>query len=214
MKLYIGDYNLSSWSLRPWLALTVAGARFDTERIRLDRPNSRASLLAVSPTGKVPALDVGGGVTVWDSLAICELAAERYPDARLWPADPTVRAVARSASAEMHAGFAALRQEHPMNFAARTPRAPSASAAADIARIGALWADLRSRFGASGPFLFGAFSIADAMYAPVVSRIRTYALPVDAAGQAYCAAIWALPAMAAWGALAQAELDDGDATVS
>jgi glutathione S-transferase len=217
VKLYVGDYNLSSWSLRPWLALTIAGAPFETVRIRLDRPGTRAELARSSPTGKVPALHVplegGDGIVIWESIAICEYVAERFPAAKLWPDDVGARAVARAVAAEMHAGFATLRREHPMNLLAHTPRAPSPEAAADVARIRALWNDVRARYGARGPFLFGRFSIADAMFAPVVSRFRTYAIPTDAACEAYADAIWALPAMVAWRRLAEAELEEPHTTL-
>ncbi|MEQ1502051.1 MAG: glutathione S-transferase family protein [Myxococcota bacterium] len=203
MKLVIGDYALSSWSLRPWLALTVGGVPFETEVIRLNQPDTKARILARSPTGKVPALRLDDGTVVWESLAICEVAAEANPS--LWPESPVARAVARSVACEMHAGFATLRQEHPMNVTIRTPKAPSPTVVAEVGRIRALWAGVREAYGAGGPFLFGRFSIADAMFAPVVTRLRTYAIPTDP-GSEYCAAVWALPAMAEWERRAAAEV--------
>jgi glutathione S-transferase len=209
VKLYVGDFNLSSWSLRPWLALTQAGVPFETVRIRLDRPTSRAALTVSSPSGRVPVLH-HGNLVVWESLAICEYAAELAPDAGLWPAEPGARAVARAVSSEMHAGFAALRAEHPMNLLAETARAPSPAAAADVARIRSLWKDCRARFGADGPFLFGRFTIADAMFAPVVSRFRTYAIPTDAVCEEYADVVWELPAMGEWRRRAEAEREEWD----
>jgi glutathione S-transferase len=203
--LVIGNKNYSSWSLRPWLAMKVAGIPFDEIRIPLDRPDTRAEILRHSPSGKVPALREGG-ILVFESLAICEFLAERFPEARLWPEAPEARALARSVSAEMHAGFAALRAAMPMNVRAHLPgrgRAPGVEA--DVERIGALWRDARARFGAGGDFLFGRFSIADAMFAPVVTRLRTYQVPVGEEECAYCELMWALPAMGEWDAAARAE---------
>jgi glutathione S-transferase len=206
LTLYIGNKNYSSWSLRPWLLLKEVGIRFDEVVVPLYRPESKQAILAFSPSGKVPVLR-RGDLVVWDSLAICEYLAEAFPNARLWPADPVARAVARSASAEMHSGFAALRAGLPMNMRAHLPgRALAPEAAAEIERIAALWRDCRSRFAKDGgDFLFGGFTVADAMYAPVASRFRTYepALPADA--RAYCEALLALPAMEEWTAAARAE---------
>lgn len=205
MKLYIGDYNLSSWSLRPWLALTHAGIPFDTERIWLNRPETRAELLRVSPTGKVPVLH-DGDVVICESLAICELVADRHPAS--WPEDPLVRAVARAAACEMHAGFAALRREHPMDVLGRTPKAPSAEVRQDVARITQLWQGLRRDHGGNGPFLFGTYSIADAMFTPVATRFRTYGIETDPVSAAYAEALLAHPAMVEWERRARIEVDE------
>ena len=208
--LVIGDKNLSSWSLRPWLALKHAGIPFAEECVRLRQPDSKAQILRHSPSGKVPALKTGSGV-VWDSLAILEFLAERHPDCALWPQSDEARAVARSLSAEMHAGFAALRNEMPMDLLGRLPCPPIESALeADIRRIVSIWKDARLSFGQGGPFLFGRFSNADAMYAPVATRFRTYGVDLarygdDGTGAAYGAALLALPAMAAWTEGAEAE---------
>jgi len=201
--LVIGDKNLSSWSLRPWLALKHCGIPFAEVRIRLRQPDSKAEILRHTPSGKVPALKTKTGV-VWDSLAILEYLAERHPEHRLWPQAEEARAAARSISAEMHAGFAALRNDMSMDLLGRLPSPPiSAALETDIRRIAAIWKDTRARFGTGGPFLFGAFSNADAMYAPVATRFRTYGVDLarfgdDGSGTAYAAAILALPAMAEW----------------
>lgn len=203
LTLYIGDKNLSSWSLRAWLALTQAGAAFEEVVIRLDQPDTGDQLRRLTPHGKVPALR-DGELVVWESLAICEYAAELQPD--LWPEARDARAVARSVSHEMHAGFATLRREHPMNIAWRERRAPSPETRAELDRIEALWRDCRRRFGAGGPFLFGRFSIADAMYAPVATRIVTYDLPVGTEARAYVDALHALPSLQRWIDGARAEV--------
>jgi glutathione S-transferase len=203
--LFVGDHNLSSWSLRPFMALAHSGLPFEVEVVRLDRPETAARLAAVSPSGKVPCLR-DGEVVVWESLAICEYVAELAPQARLWPEAPAGRALARAASCEMHAGFVPLRREHPMRLAERLPKAPSAEVQKDLARLDALFGECRARFGEGGPFLFGAFSIADCMFTPVASRIRTYDLPVSATTQAWCEAIFAHPAFRRWEAAAQREL--------
>ena len=196
--LVLGNKAYSSWSLRPYLALKTAGIAFDEKVIRLYEPESKPEILKFSPAGKVPVL-LDDAVAVWESLAICEYAAEKYPDAGLWPAEPHARAQARTISTEMHAGFMPLRRAMPFN-ARRAPRpiTADADADADIARIAQLWRDARGRFGDGGPFLFGKFSIADAMYAPVAGRFRQYAVDLDAACAAYVAAIHALPAMQQW----------------
>lgn len=201
--LVIGDKNLSSWSLRPWLAMKQCGIPFAEECIRLRQPDSKAEILRHSPSGKVPALKTSTGV-VWDSLAILDYLAERHPDRKLWPEDEEARAVARSIAAEMHAGFAALRNDMSMDLLSTLPSPPITDALeADIGRIATIWKDTRARFGRGGPFLFGAFSIADAMYAPVATRFRTYGVDLtrfgdDGTGRAYAAALLALPAMAEW----------------
>ncbi len=202
LTLVIGDKNLSSWSLRPWVALTHAGIPFKEEKILLDRPESRAQLRRLSPSGLVPFLR-HGEVTVWDSLAILEYVNEQFPDAGLLPDDPAARAHARSLAAEMHSGFGNLRTVWPMNFVRRDLSFLTAGGVQrDIDRIGALWTEARETFGvaAEGPFLYGRFSIADAMYAPVASRFRTYG-PVDlpAPAQAWAEMIMETPAMRAWG---------------
>ena len=199
LTIYLGNKNYSSWSLRPWLALKQAGLAFDEVVIPLYRPDSKAAILRVSPSGKVPALR-HGELTVWDSLAICEYLAELLPDAALWPSDPQARAVARAVSAEMHAGFAALRRELPMNIRSSFPGRPlTPEVQGDINRIMAIWRDCRTRFGeGNGDFLFGPFTIADAMYAPVVTRFRTYRIDLEREAEAYCAAVTALPAMQEW----------------
>jgi glutathione S-transferase len=201
--LVIGDKNISSWSLRPWLALKQCGIPFAEECIRLRQPDSKAEILRHSPSGKVPALKARTGV-VWDSLAILDYLAERHPEHKLWPSNEEARAAARSISAEMHSGFATLRNDMPMDLLAKLPAPPlSAALEADIGRIAAIWKDTRARFGQGGPFLFGAFCNADAMYAPVATRFRTYGVDLgrfgdDGTAAAYAEAILALPAMAEW----------------
>lgn len=205
MKLVIGNKNYSSWSLRPWLAMKVAGIAFEEERIPLYLPESKARILAVNPAGKVPCL-VDGTLRVWDSLSILEYLAETHP--QLWPADRTARALARSVSAEMHSGFAQLRTHMSMNIRRSLPgRGRTPESLAEAARIMALWSDCRARHGAGGPFLFGAFSNADAMYAPVVLRFRTYAVELPPDCDAYAQAVLALPAMREWIAAAEREVE-------
>jgi glutathione S-transferase len=203
--LYIGDYALSSWSLRPWLALTVGGVPFDTVVVPLDRPTTREAIGAVSPTGKVPALHAEGEV-IWESLAICEYAAELAP--HLWPEDRASRAVARSVATEMHGGFPNLRAEHPMRLLDRTPKPPSPAVSAELERIDALLGQCRAR-SASGAFLFGTFGLADAMYAPVATRIRTYDLPVSDVVRDWMDAVLTHPAMREWERRARAEAARG-----
>jgi glutathione S-transferase len=189
--------------LRPWLALKVCGILFSEERIRLRQPDSKVEILRNSPSGKVPVLKTKVGL-VWESLAILEYLAERHPEHRLWPEGEEARAAARSISAEMHAGFATLRNDMSMDLLSQLPFPPiSAALEADIKRIAAIWKDTRSRFGRGGPFLFGDFTNADAMYAPVATRFRTYGVDLsrfgdDGTGADYAAAILALPAMAEW----------------
>ncbi|TCT08335.1 glutathione S-transferase [Tepidamorphus gemmatus] len=198
MKLVIGNKNYSSWSLRPWLAMSVAGIAFEEDLVPLDQPDTRTRLLARSPAAKVPIL-IDGDVTVWESLAILEYLAERFPDAGLWPADPAARAHARAISSEMHAGFSALRSACPMNLRKRFGwRDRGAEVTRDVARVQQLWSDCRRRFGHDGPFLFGDFTAADAMYAPVVARFDGYSIPVDEEAGAYMAAVMDLPAFRAW----------------
>jgi glutathione S-transferase len=203
--IYIGNKNYSSWSLRGWLMLKHTGAAFDDVVIPLSEPSTRATILRHSPSGKVPALRHGDHL-VWDSLAIGEYLAELYPSARLWPEEMKARSVARAVSAEMHAGFAPLRTHLPMNMRSSFPdRGVTPEAQADINRVTALWRDCRSRLGAGGEFLFGHFTIADAMYAPVVSRFRTYKIALEEEAQRYADAIWALPALQEWFAAARNE---------
>jgi glutathione S-transferase len=203
--IYIGNKNYSSWSLRGWLMLKHAGAPFDEVVIPLEETGSRTEILRHSPSGRVPALR-HGNLLVWETVAIGEYLAELFPAAALWPGDRAARAVARAASAEMHAGFAALRSHLPMNVRSSFPsRGATAEAQADINRIVAIWRDCRKRFAGGGEFLFGAFGIADAMYAPVVSRFRTYKIDLEPEAQAYCDAVWALPAMQEWVAGARNE---------
>lgn len=205
LALALGNKNYSSWSLRPWLALKYAGASFREVVIPLYQADSPAKIVEYSPSARVPALR-HGDVVVWDSLAICEYVAETFPEARLWPEDPLARAIARSISAEMHSGFSALRNNMGMNVRARLPglgRTPDSLR--DIDRVRTIWRDALDRFGKGGPFLFGPFSIADAMYAPVVFRFRTYDVELDAKLREYCAAMVTLPAMEEWMAAARLE---------
>jgi glutathione S-transferase len=204
LVLVIGSKRLSSWSLRPWLAMRQGGVPFEERLITLDTPTTHAEIRQVSPSGRVPVL-LDGELAVWDSLAICEYVAEAFPAARLWPADARARAVARAVSAEMHAGFGALRAALDFDLHRSGPPPFTPAAEADLTRIVALWTDCRARFGSGGPFLFGAFSIADAMYAPVVLRARIYDVRLLADAEAYAAAICALPATQEWIAAGRAE---------
>jgi glutathione S-transferase len=197
--LVVGSKNYSSWSLRPWLAMKASGIPFEEVLVLLDQPDTRENILKHSPTGKVPVLKTDRGETIWDSLAIIEEMASRHPEAGLWPSDSTARAFARSISSEMHSGFQPLRGHLDMNLHRPVkPREQKPEVEADIARIIAIWTEARSRFGEGGPFLFGAFSGADAMYAPVVWRFHTYAIPVPPEIRAYMDAVIGLPAMQAW----------------
>lgn len=205
LVLVIGSKRYSSWSLRPWLALKQTGTPFEELVVTLRQPDTKARILQHSPSGKVPLLK-HGSLIVWESLAICEYLAELWPEAGLWPQDRVARAVARSVSTEMHAGFMALRQHLPMDVCASTPMAALApEVMADVDRIQKIWRDCRDRFGAGGPFLFGRFSIADAIYAPVATRFTTYGVELAPVCQAYVEAIWALPAMQEWKAAAEKE---------
>ncbi|MCC7347984.1 MAG: glutathione S-transferase family protein [Variibacter sp.] len=198
LTLVIGNKNYSSWSLRPWLALKAAGIPFEEKLIPLSQENYKERLLAVSPGGKVPIL-IDGDIQVWESTAILEYRAERFPSAGLWPQDAGARALARAVVAEMHAGFAALRSECPMNlWRPVKARALSPAALADVARIDAMWSDCRRRFGAGGSFLFGRFGAADAMYAPVASRFETYAVGLSPPARDYVSALLAHPAFLEW----------------
>jgi glutathione S-transferase len=205
--LVIGNKAYSSWSMRPWLLMRQADIAFREIRLPLKSEEWRNRIAQYSPSGKVPAL-IDGGVTVWDSLAIAEYLAEKYPDRPLWPRDAAARATARSASAEMHSGFQALRTQMPMNLRRQRPGQGNTPAVlADVARICALWRDCRSRFAGNGPFLFGEFSIADAMYAPVVTRLMTYVVEVDDEAARYVDAVSGLPAFQAWVADARRETE-------
>ena len=203
--LVIGNKTHSSWSLRPWFLMTHAGIPFEEKVIALDLPSTAGELRAVSPSGKVPVL-IDGELKLWESIAICEHLAEQFPEKALWPKDPSARAMARSVAAEMHAGFASLREQCPTWFLETHPTpALSAQTRADIERVKAIWTTARARFGQGGPFLFGAFSIADAMFAPVVSRLRTYQIPLEGEAAQYAEMIWKLSAIAKWLEGARAE---------
>lgn len=203
--LIIGNKNLSSWSLRPWLVLKMLNEPFEEKHIDLTASDCKTRILACNPAGKVPLL-IDQQLRIGDSLAICEYLAECFPAAGLWPDDAATRAIARAVVAEMHAGFAALRSELPMNVCGDFPAAsPSAAAQADIARISSLWESLRQQHQGNGPFLFGQFSIADAFFAPVVWRFHSYHVALDGQASAYAAHMRQLPAMQEWLAAAQQE---------
>lgn len=198
MKLVIGNKNYSSWSLRSWFLLKEAGIEFEEHRIPMDTDGFAAEVARFSPAGFVPVLLIGDR-SVWDTLAIAETVAEMYPEKRLWPADAAARAHARSISAEMHAGFAALREVMPMNCRAmgRKVEIPDA-VAANIDRVFAIWSDCQRRYGKGGDWLFGDFSIADAMYAPVVLRFRTYGINLPASASIYPARLLESGAIQDW----------------
>ena len=214
MQLYIGNKNYSSWSMRPWVLMTQAGIPFDEVMLRFDAfsPGSmfKTQVERLNPAGRVPVL-VDDGLAVWDTLAIAEYLAERFPGNQLWPADARARARARSVCAEMHSGFGALRNHFGMNIDAVLPEvgarvlAEQAEVRDNVARIVSMWNELLAEHG--GPMLFGAFSIADAFFAPVVMRFRTYAVPVPPPIAAYMERVIALPGVAAWTADALAEKD-------
>jgi glutathione S-transferase len=198
LKLIIGNKNYSSWSMRPWIAMKVAGIAFDETLISLDAANFKATVSPYSGTGKVPVL-IDDGVSVWESLAILEYLAEKFPKAALWPADAAARAHARAIANEMHAGFLPLRRLMPMNmWRPIIKRELTPEAAANVKRIEELWSGARARFGKGGPFLFGSFGAADAMYAPVVARFHTYGVAVGASTRDYMDAVMALPAWREW----------------
>ena len=205
LTLTIGNKAYSSWSLRPWILLRHFEIPFEEQVIPLYEPTSTLEIQRHSPSGKVPAL-AAGNVLVWESLSLMEYVSEAYPDLRIWPAEPAARAMARSLSAEMHAGFLPLRRACPTNFR-RSPKAVAISdeVQRDIDRIEAAWAAARRLWGQGGPFLFGAFTAADAMFAPVVNRFHAYAVSVSPETRAYMDAVMALPAWQAWIADAQAE---------
>lgn len=208
--LIIGSKEGSSWSLRPWILMRHAGIAFDEVLVTLRRPDTREILLKHSPTGQVPALRHNGR-TIWDSLAIAEYLNERHPEKQLWPADAEARSFARCISAEMHSGYRELRYGLPMEFSKRHLDADlSAQAKADIGRIVAIWKEARMTYGRGGPFLFGAFTIADAMFAPVASRFTTFEVDLaaygdDASAASYRDMMMSLPDMIAWGDAARAE---------
>ncbi|MFM2059685.1 MAG: hypothetical protein RLY71_4070 [Pseudomonadota bacterium] len=212
MQLYIGNKNYSSWSMRPWVLMRQFKLPFDEVLVRFDSFEAgsafKTRLAGLSPTGKVPVL-VNDGLVIWDTLAIAEYLAEQFPEKGLWPRNASRRARARSMCAEMHAGFQALRSHCPQNIEASLPEvgtrvlAEQPGVRADLDRLVAMWSEALQASG--GPFLFGTYSIADAYFAPVVGRLRTYALPVPEPIQAYMARLWASPGVAAWvdGALAE-----------
>jgi glutathione S-transferase len=213
LQLVIGNKNYSSWSMRPWVLMRQFGIEFEEVKLRFDFTSGSGfyqQLARFTPVGKVPVLVVDG-FSVWDTLAIAETLADRFPDHPLWPRDPLQRARARSLAAEMHAGFGALRSHCPMNIEAALPAigervlAEQAAVRADLARIDAMWSQQLAASG--GPFLFGRFGIVDAYYAPVVVRVRTYGLPLSADAQAYVERVWAAPGVAAWVRDALAEKD-------
>lgn len=198
LTLVIGNKNYSSWSMRPWVLLRQLGIPFEEKKLRFHSNEWDAEIERWSPSRLVPVL-WRDKLTVWDSLAIAEAVHEWYPDSNAWPKDPAARAFARCAAAEMHSGFRELRAKMPMNIRASHPgKGMTPEVQANIDRIETLWSEARTRFGAGGPFLFGAFSAADAMYAPVVMRFKTYAVSLSPQGQAYCDAMQAAPGVRAW----------------
>jgi glutathione S-transferase len=210
-KLIIGNKNYSTWSLRAWLLLREAGIEFEEHRILLDTPDTAAEIAAVSPAGKVPVLQLGE-LAVWDSLAIAETLAERWPEKQLWPADVEARAFARSISAEMHSGFAMLRECMPMNCRAMGRIVPLPDALTnDIDRIIAIWSECHRRFSGDSGWLFGDFSIADAMFAPVVLRFRTYGINLPESAGFYPHRILESEAVQEWLAAAECEVEVIDA---
>jgi glutathione S-transferase len=205
MHLTIGNKNYSSWSFRPWLAMKVAGIPFEETVISLDAPDFKTRVTVPGGSGRVPVL-IDGDVRVWESLAILEYLAEKFPAAGLWPKNTVARARARAIASEMHAGFLPLRRQLPMNVARPVKKLVlDDSAAANAGRIDAIWSQTRSEFGADGPFLFGPFGAADAMYAPVVWRFHTYAAEVSAAASDYMRSMMALPAWNEWREAARRE---------
>lgn len=203
--LVLGNKNYSSWSLRAWLAMKASGADFEEVVIPLYETDSRAAILRYSPSGKVPCL-VHGTIAVWESLAIAEYLAEVFPEAGLWPTDPAARAHGRAICSEMHAGFIPLRRALPMNIRAHHAGFPlTEEIQTDVNRVEAIWRGARDRFGAGGPFLFGTFTIADAMFAPVATRFATYPVQLGEEATSYRDAVLAHPWMVAWRAAAEAE---------
>jgi glutathione S-transferase len=198
LHLVIGNKNYSSWSFRPWIAMKVAGIPFDETVISLDAADFKTRVTALGGSGRVPVL-IDGDVRVWESLAILEYLAEKFPSAGLWPQNIAARAHARAVTSEMHAGFVSLRRYLPMNVTRPVKfRAPDVGAAKDVARIDAIWSECRAGYSAGGTFLFGQFGAADAMFAPVVWRFHTYAIEISATARAYMRAVMALPAWNEW----------------
>ena len=207
LTLVIGNKNYSSWSMRPWVLLTAIGVPFEEVKLRFHSPEWQARIASLSPSGLVPVLR-RGETAVWDTLAILETVNEWYPGRGVWPDDPAARAFARSACAEMHAGFRDLRTHMPMNIRSRHPgKGMTSAVAANIRRIEQLWDEARGRFGGGGEFLFGSFGAADAMYAPVVMRFETYGVATGPVASRYREAMLAVPAVAAWIAGALEETD-------
>jgi glutathione S-transferase len=212
MELIIGNKNWSSWSMRPWLVLQRAGGQFEERLVRLNRTDTPGALAEGSPSGMVPVLK-DGELTIWDSLAICEYLAERFPDARLWPADPARRALARAAAAEMHAGFRSLRGELPMDLGKREHRTLTPITQDDVRRVVRLWNSLLRRYG-DGGFLVGEWSIADAFFTPVATRFRSYGVMLtdfgdDGTAGAYAERLLEQPDFRAWEQAALAEVEQG-----
>ncbi|WP_215407591.1 glutathione S-transferase family protein [Janthinobacterium sp. JC611] len=206
LTLIIGNKNYSSWSMRPWVAMTAFGIPFQEVRVLLDQSDTASKIAEYSACGRVPVL-LAGEITIWDSLAICEYLAEQFPDKHMWPQDVAARAMARCVCAEMHSGFTGLRTDMSMNIKATLPgRGRTAAAQADIGRISEIWEECLSRFG-HHQFLFGDFSIADAYFAPVVMRFRTYGVRLAPALNAYCERVQAHPAVARWITEALAETE-------
>jgi len=207
MKLLIGNKCYSSWSLRPWLLMRVAGIAFTEQLVPLDEPGFKEAVFAAAPgSGGTLPMVVDGDIAVWETLAICEYLHDTYPQAGIWPRDKAARAQARAVSSEMHAGFMELRSACPMNLGKRfAGRDRGPGVARDVERITGLWRHARERFGDGGPFLYGEFSAADAMYAPVVTRLDTYGIAVDPVSQDYMQAVLALPAYREWLAAALVE---------
>lgn len=207
MKLIIGNKNYSSWSLRPWLLMSAHKLPFEEQRIALDRPDTSALIRRYSEVGKVPVLQ-DGELTVWDSLAICEYISEQYLDGRGWPGDPAVRAEARSCSAEMHSGFPAIRGQMPMNCRATGRKVPlTPELDKEIARVDSLWSGCRAKYSAGGPWLFGEFSIADCMFAPVASRFATYGVALSESAGRYQQRLLNHDSMQLWIRQGQAETE-------
>ena len=212
LKLAIANKNYSSWSMRPWVLLTQAAIPFEEVQLKFTDDGGVAGIEKWSPTGKVPVLWLDAE-PVWDSLAICETVAELFPEKKLWPADAVARRVARAISAEMHSGFQGLRKAMPMNIRSSHPdKGRTPDALKDIARVIAIWESCRDRFGAGDAMLFGRFCCADAMFAPVVMRFRSYAVPLPVNAQRYVDAVLELVAVKAWcsGALAETEFVPAD----
>lgn len=206
LTLVIANRNHSSWSLRPWLVMKVAGIPFTEQTILLDRPETKEEIAKASPSGWIPCLQVGDR-RIWDSLAICEYLSETFPDRQLWPRDQWARAIARAVTAEMHSGFRSLPNGLRMNMTSQLPTPElTGKLGQDVARLLQIWRDCRGEFGAEGPFLFGQFCIADAFFAPVITRFVTYQVPVGKMERTYMDAIMSLDAMGEWKAAAEVEM--------